>query len=72
MAIVGSELEVTPQEYLVQERQAEYRHEYVLGEIRAMSGATRRHHIISVNMTREISNGLKGRSCEVYAAADGL
>ncbi len=68
MATMVSDLEVTPEEYLVRERQAEYRHEYVAGKILAMSGATRRHNLISVNMTREISNGLKGRPCEAYAA----
>ncbi len=68
MATEISDLEVSPEEYLVRERQAEYRHEYVAGQIVAMSGATRRHNLISVNMTREISNSLKGRPCEVYAA----
>lgn len=68
MATMISDLEVSPEEYLVRERQAEYRHEYVAGQIVAMSGATRRHNLISVNVTREISSSLKGRPCEVYAA----
>jgi len=68
MATMISDLEVSPEEYLMRERQAEYRHEYVAGKIVAMSGATRRHNLISVNITREISNGLKGRPCEAYAA----
>ena len=68
METMISDLEVTPEEYLIRERQAEYRHEYVAGQTLAMSGVTRRHNLISVNMTREISNGLKGRLCEAYAA----
>jgi Uma2 family endonuclease len=68
MATIISDLRVSPEEYLLRERQADYRHEYVAGQIRAMSGATRRHNLITVNMTREISNGLKGRPCEAYAA----
>lgn len=68
MTSAVSELEVSSEEYLIRERQADYRHEFVAGRILAMSGATRRHNLISVNVTREISNGLKGRPCEVYAA----
>jgi Uma2 family endonuclease len=68
MATMISDLEVSPEEYLVRERQADYRHEYVAGRILAMSGATRRHNLISVNVTREISYGLKGKPCEAYAA----
>ena len=68
MATVVLDVEVTPQEYLVRERQAAYPHEYVAGRILAMSGASRRHNLISVNLSSEIRNGLKGRSCEVYAA----
>ncbi|MCW3053628.1 MAG: Uma2 family endonuclease [Chthonomonadales bacterium] len=68
MATMISDLEVSPEEYLVRERQAEYRHEYVAGKIFAMSGATRRHNLISVNVSSEIRNGLKGRPCEAYAA----
>ena len=68
MTTVISDLEVSPQEYLARERQAEYRHEYVGGQILAMSGATRRHNLISLNMASEVRNGLKGRPCEAYAA----
>ena len=68
MTTMTSGPEVSPEEYLQRERQAKYRHEYVAGQILAMSGATRRHNLISVNITSEIRNGLKGRSCEVYAA----
>ena len=68
MATMISGSEVSPEEYLLRERQAEYRHEYVAGQVLAMSGASRRHNLISVNMTRELSVGLKGSPCEVYAA----
>ncbi len=68
MATRISDLVVSPQEYLMRERQATYRHEYVDGQIVAMSGATRRHNVISLNIASEIRNGLQGRPCEAYAA----
>ena len=58
---------LTPEEYLAIERKSEYRSEYLDGEIVAMTGASRRHNLITVNITREISKQLKGRPCEAYA-----
>jgi len=57
---------VTPEEYLAFERGCEYRNEYVNGEIRAMSGASREHNLITTNLIRELSLKLRGRPCEVY------
>lgn len=68
MTVTIMDAEVSPEEYLLRERQAEYRHEYVAGQIVAMSGASRRHNLISFNMAREVSSRLKGRPCEGYAA----
>lgn len=58
---------LTPEEYLALERKAEYKNEYVDGEIVAMTGASRKHNLIAFNITREISQQLKGRSCEGYS-----
>lgn len=57
---------LTPEEYLAFERQCEYRNEYYDGEIFAMTGASRRHNLITVNISRELSQQLKNRPCEVY------
>lgn len=59
---------VSPEEYLRLERQAEYKSEYLNGEIFAMTGASRNHNLITVNISRELSQQLKGRPCEVYSA----
>jgi Uma2 family endonuclease len=58
---------LTPEEYLAVERQNEYKSEYMDGEMVAMVGASRRHNIIGVNITRELSHQLRGRPCETYA-----
>ncbi|MGE0129697.1 MAG: Uma2 family endonuclease [Blastocatellales bacterium] len=53
----------TVAEYLEFERQAEDRHAFVDGEIRAMAGESPWHSIIRVNLTREVSAQLKGKPC---------
>jgi Uma2 family endonuclease len=58
---------VTPGEYLELERKSEFRNEYIAGRIFAMSGASKRHNLISVNLVREISSQMRGRACEVFA-----
>lgn len=57
----------TPEEYLAFERQNEYKSEYIDGEMVAMTGASRRHNIIAVNITAALHPQLRGRPCETYA-----
>ena len=59
---------VTPAEYLEFERKSEYRSEYLHGEIFAMTGASRKHNLITLNIAGELNQQLKGKSCEVYAS----
>lgn len=54
------------EEYLILERQANHKSEYVNGSILAMSGASRRHNLITLNIASELRFQLKGRSCEAY------
>jgi Uma2 family endonuclease len=56
----------SPEQYLALERQAQYRSEYVNGGIFAMSGASREHNLISLNMASELRAQLRGQPCEVY------
>src|ERR1700733_179016 len=57
----------TPGEYLELERKAETRNEYFDGEIFAMTGARRKHNLITVNIASSLNAQLKGGKCEVYA-----
>lgn len=57
---------ITPEEYLAIERSAEYKNEYVNGEIFAMTGASRKHNLIAGNIFGELRQQLKGKPCEVY------
>lgn len=56
---------VSPEEYLVFERAAEYKNEYYYGQIMAMSGASLRHNIIDRNLLGTIGPFLKGKSCNI-------
>jgi Uma2 family endonuclease len=59
---------LTPEEYLAIDRQSEYKNEYFDGEIFAMTGASRKHNLISVNVASSLNNQLTDKECEVYAS----
>lgn len=54
------------EEYLTFERASEEKHEFVDGEIRLMSGATRAHNLISTNLAVAVGSQLADKPCEVY------
>jgi len=54
---------ISPQEYLAQEPRADFKSEYLHGEVFAMAGATYEHTVIKDNFAREIGNQLKGGPC---------
>jgi Uma2 family endonuclease len=56
----------TPEAYLALERKADCKSEYVNGQIIAMAGASRQHNLIAGNLSREVSQQLRGRPCEAY------
>ena len=56
----------TPAEYLELERAAEVKSEYLNGEIFLMSGASRRHNLVTGNVFRLLSSQLLCRPCETY------
>lgn len=58
----------TPEEYLAIDRQSEHKNEYFDGEIFAMTGASRKHNLISVNVSTTLNNQLADRDCEVYVS----
>ena len=57
---------LSPEDYLAFERRSEVRHEYVDGELFAMSGASEEHNQIVVNLGGEIRTQFKGKPCKVY------
>jgi Uma2 family endonuclease len=61
-------LRMSPEEYLTFERAADMKHEYVDGEVRAMSGASLRHVTIVANLTIRIGEQVRGRGCRVLTS----
>jgi Uma2 family endonuclease len=59
---------LTPAEYLVKERKAEFKSEFLRGEMFAMAGATRWHGRIATNLVRRYDQLLEDRPCDVYGS----
>src|SRR3954453_2026550 len=57
---------VTPEEYLAYERQAEYKSEYIAGQIVARSGASRVHTRICVSLLRLLDSQTLNGPCETF------
>ncbi len=60
--------DVTEEQYLVSEPQAEYKSEFRNGRRVVMQGASRAHSLITVNLLRELAIQLKGKPCEVHTS----
>ena len=58
----------TPEEYVLLEDQAEYKSQYVAGEIFAMAGAQPEHVAITTRLVASLYSRFRGRPCEVYAS----
>lgn len=57
----------TPEEYLELECKAEYKSQYVAGEIYVMAGAEPEHGEIITNLVLALGNRLLDRPCKVYS-----
>ena len=59
---------LTPEEYLAQERRAEFRSEYFRGEVFAMAGASWEHTLVKDNLAAETRGHLKEGPCRVLTS----
>jgi Uma2 family endonuclease len=55
-------------DYFAWEQRHRSRHEYVAGEVYAMSGATVRHNLIALNLVRALHGPARARGCVVLAS----
>jgi Uma2 family endonuclease len=58
---------MTEAEYLEFERASEWKHEFIDGEVLAMTGASRAHNLICTTTSFLLYSQLRGRSCEIYS-----
>jgi len=68
MTLPATPRRFTVEEYLAIERAAESRSEYIDGQIYAMTGASRAHNLITLNLASALHAALSGSPCEVYAS----
>ncbi|BAU07408.1 hypothetical protein FIS3754_33360 [Fischerella sp. NIES-3754] len=59
---------LTIDEYLQLEQYSEVRHEYLGGQIFAMSGGSKEHNTITLNIASRLRSHLRGGSCSVFMA----
>ncbi len=59
---------VTPEDYLEAERAAAFKSEYYSGQIWAMSGVSREHDAIAVNLTALLHAALRGTPCRQFTS----
>lgn len=58
---------LTYEEYVAGERTSEVKHDFVAGQLFAMSGAKRAHNLITVNISSSISSQLRSRPCLIFS-----
>ena len=58
----------SPEAYLEMEQTAFEKHEYIVGALYAMAGATERHILIVGNIAGALHSILKGRECREYSS----
>lgn len=66
MSLRKPRLKLSVDEYLKAENDGPVRHEYVDGEVYAMSGTSKRHNRVAVNLLSELYSRLQGGPCEVF------
>lgn len=59
---------LTAAEYLALEREAEVRHAFLDGDVFAMTGASRPHNLINMNISACLHGQVRAKGCEVYTS----
>lgn len=58
----------TPERYLAFDRASDQKHEFIEGEVYAMTGASENHNLINTNFTADLVIQLRKRPYKVYAS----
>jgi len=62
------QLIITEADYLAGEQDGQQKHEYIDGQVYAMSGASANHNRLAGNLYGELRQHLKGQPCQAYTA----
>ena len=68
MSLATPSSNVGVDDYLASEAAGELRHEYIDGQLYAMTGASRRHGLIVSNLVAALRPLVRGRGCQLFAS----
>ncbi len=68
MPTVNLKNKISEEEYLKGELAADFKHEFVDGQVFAMAGASKNHERISLNISSLLNIGLKDSPCEPFGS----
>jgi Uma2 family endonuclease len=57
---------ISPEEYLAGEEKSQIRHEYIDGQVYAMSGGSDSHNTIALNLASGLKSHVRGGRCRVF------
>lgn len=66
MGLAKPKIKIGVEDYLKGENSSEIRHEYIYGEVFAMSGASDKHNRIVMNIGSKVDNHLGNSKCETF------
>lgn len=67
MSLAAIEMDrISVEDYLADERDSELRHEYVAGQVYAMTGASRRHGLIVNALAFALTPSVRDRGCQLF------
>lgn len=66
MIAIKSNNYLSPEEYIELERHSDIKHEYIDGKIYAITGGTKAHNIISLNLAMILKEQLTGSNCQIF------
>lgn len=68
MGQAARNLPMTASDFLAWERQQTYKHEFIAGEVFAMTGALKAHVTVSMNVAMSLRQQLRGTPCRTFMA----
>ncbi len=68
VALKQYRLAISEADYLEDEKHSEIKHEYIDGQVYAMTGAHRHHVVWADNISRKLGNFLEGKPCQPYSS----
>lgn len=66
--LAAEERWISVEEYLEGEKISEIRHEYIAGQVYAMTGTSKAHNRISLNLYSHLRTAARGTPCEVFVS----